>query len=67
MFLRGKGLILLHLFTDLNFVISLAYLADAPRSLNYLNISLQGTEVTILEAERKSSPSKRNYLSGEEE
>jgi hypothetical protein len=40
-------------FLDLNFVISLAYFTDVFVLLNSLNMSLQGTEVTILEAEEK--------------
>jgi hypothetical protein len=48
-----KGSILLQHFIDPNFVISLAYLADVFGILNLLNISLHGTEVSVLAAEEK--------------
>ena len=54
-FLREKKNKLVDHFDEPSFIISLAYLADIFSHLNDLNVSLQGTQVTILDAREKIS------------
>jgi hypothetical protein len=53
MFLREKENKLCEEFETQGFIVSLAYLADIFSHLNDLNISLQGSEVTDLDANQK--------------
>jgi hypothetical protein len=52
-FLREKENKLCEEFETHGFIVSLAYLADIFSHLNDLNISLQGSEVTVLDANEK--------------
>jgi hypothetical protein len=53
MFLREKENKLCEELEIQGFIVSLAYLADIFSHLNDLNISLQGSEVTVLDANEK--------------
>ena len=53
MFLRQKGSNLSELFLDSKFITAIAYLSDIFALLNQLNVGMQGTTVTILEAAEK--------------
>jgi hypothetical protein len=53
MFLRGKENKLCEEFETQGFIVSLAYLADIFSHLNDLSISLQGSEVTVLDVNEK--------------
>jgi hemerythrin-like domain-containing protein len=53
MFLRQKENKLCEEFETQCFILSLAYLADILSHLKDLNISLQGSEVTVLDANEK--------------
>jgi hypothetical protein len=53
MFLREKENKLCEEFETQGFIVSLAYLADIFSHLNDLNISLQGSEVTVLDVNEK--------------
>jgi len=53
MFLKEKGNELCDEFETQHFILSLAYLADIFSQLNDLNVSIQGSEVTIMDAGEK--------------
>jgi hypothetical protein len=55
MFLREKENKLCEEFGTQGFIVSLAYLSDIFSHLNVLNISLQGSEVTVLDANEKTA------------
>jgi hypothetical protein len=55
MFLREKENNLCEEFETQSFIVSLAHLADIFSHLNDLNISLQGSEVTVLDANEKTA------------
>jgi hypothetical protein len=55
MFLREKENKLCEEFGTQGFIVSLAYLADIFSHLNDLNFSLQGSEVTVLDANEKTA------------